>query len=61
MTKKTALITGIGGQDGSYLSEYLLSLGYDVYGMFRRHSVAENQNYRLHKLSDQVKGFMVIC
>lgn len=57
MSKKTALITGIGGQDGSYLSEYLLSLGYDVYGMFRRHSVAENQNYRLHGLSKEVKGF----
>lgn len=57
MSKKTALITGIGGQDGSYLSEYLLSLGYDVYGMFRRHSVAENQNYRLHNLNEEVKGF----
>jgi len=57
MSKKTALITGIGGQDGSYLSEYLLSLGYDVYGMFRRHSVAENQNYRLHGLNKEVKGF----
>ena len=57
MNKKTALITGISGQDGSYLSEHLLSLGYDVYGMFRRHSVAENQNHRLHKLNDEVKGF----
>tara|TARA_R110000823_G_scaffold188671_3_gene320641 strand:- start:3094 stop:4065 length:972 start_codon:yes stop_codon:yes gene_type:complete len=57
MTKKTALITGISGQDGSYLSEYLLSLGYNVYGMFRRHSVAENQNLRLHSLDDEVKGF----
>mgnify|MGYP005814316149 FL=1 len=47
---KKALITGIAGQDGSYLSEYLLSLGYEVHGMVRRHSVAENQNHRLHKL-----------
>ncbi len=31
----TALITGITGQDGSYLAEHLLSLGYDVYGMIR--------------------------
>ncbi|MGB6894634.1 MAG: GDP-mannose 4,6-dehydratase, partial [Dehalococcoidia bacterium] len=31
----TALITGITGQDGFYLAEYLLSLGYDVYGMIR--------------------------
>ena len=49
MTKK-ALITGIAGQDGSYLTEYLLSLGYEVHGIVRRHSVAENQNHRLHKL-----------
>ena len=48
MTKK-ALITGIAGQDGSYLTEYLLSLGYEVHGIVRRHSVAENQNHRLHK------------
>ena len=37
MTKK-ALITGITGQDGSYLAEFLLSRGYDVYGMVRRTS-----------------------
>ena len=46
---KRALITGINGQDGSYLSEYLLSLGYEVHGIVRRHSVAENQNHRLVK------------
>lgn len=34
--KKTALITGISGQDGSYLAELLLSKGYDVHGMARR-------------------------
>ena len=33
---KKALITGISGQDGSYLAEYLLELGYSVYGMVRR-------------------------
>src|SRR5438128_1358221 len=33
---KKALITGISGQDGSYLAEYLLSLGYEVYGLVRR-------------------------
>lgn len=54
MTKK-ALITGISGQDGSYLSEYLLSLGYEVHGIIRRHSVAENQNYRLHDLDNKVQ------
>lgn len=33
---KKALITGISGQDGSYLAEYLLGLGYEVYGLVRR-------------------------
>lgn len=47
---KKAFITGISGQDGSYLAEYLLSLGYEVHGMIRRHSVAENQQYRLEKI-----------
>ena len=46
---KKALITGINGQDGSYLSEHLLSLGYEVHGILRRHSVSENQNSRLVK------------
>lgn len=54
---KKALITGITGQDGSYLSEHLLSLGYEVYGIFRRHSVAENQNYRLQQVKGEIKGF----
>ena len=35
---KTALITGITGQDGSYLAEFLLEKGYDVHGMIRRNS-----------------------
>ena len=35
---KKALITGITGQDGSYLSEFLLSQGYEVYGVKRRSS-----------------------
>lgn len=37
--KKRALITGITGQDGSYLAEFLLEKGYDVYGMVRRSSM----------------------
>jgi GDP-D-mannose dehydratase len=36
---KTALITGITGQDGSYLAELLLGKGYDVHGIIRRSSV----------------------
>ena len=35
---KVALITGITGQDGSYLAELLLSKGYEVHGIVRRHS-----------------------
>ena len=36
---QTALITGITGQDGSYLAEFLLSKGYDVHGIVRRSSL----------------------
>ena len=39
MTKKTALITGVTGQDGSYLAEFLLEKGYDVHGIKRRSSL----------------------
>jgi GDPmannose 4,6-dehydratase len=48
--QKVALITGISGQDGSYLSEYLLSKGYEVHGIVRRNSVAENQDSRIAHL-----------
>ena len=47
---KTALITGITGQDGSYLSEYLISKEYEVHGIVRRNSVAENQDSRIAHL-----------
>jgi GDPmannose 4,6-dehydratase len=47
---KKAFITGINGQDGSYLAEYLLELGYKVYGIVRRHSVAEEQNTRIQQI-----------
>jgi GDPmannose 4,6-dehydratase len=40
---KTALITGITGQDGSYLAEFLLDKGYKVYGMVRR---ASTENFQ---------------
>lgn len=39
MTNKIALITGVTGQDGSYLSEFLLEKGYEVHGIIRRTSV----------------------
>jgi GDPmannose 4,6-dehydratase len=53
MSKK-AFITGISGQDGSYLSEHLLSLGYEVHGIVRRTSVSENQLSRLEHIIDNI-------
>ena len=54
--KKKAFISGINGQDGSYLSEYLLELGYEVYGIVRRNSIAENQESRIdHLVGNGVK------
>lgn len=44
---KRALITGINGQDGSYLAELLISKGYEVWGILKRNSVAETQTSRL--------------
>jgi GDPmannose 4,6-dehydratase len=52
---KIALITGINGQDGSYLAEFLLEKGYEVHGTLKRNSVAENQTSRLDKVYDKVK------
>lgn len=47
-----AFISGINGQDGSYLSEYLLSLGYEVHGIVRRNSISEHQETRIGPLVD---------
>ena len=52
MTK--ALIFGLTGQDGSYLAEFLLSMGYEVHGILRRNSVAENQTARLESCHEQL-------
>ena len=54
---KKALITGITGQDGSYLAEYLLALGYEVFGIIRRHSVVEQQTTRIDHIADKIKLF----
>jgi GDPmannose 4,6-dehydratase len=54
---KKAFITGIAGQDGSYLAEYLLSLGYEVHGMVRRQSTSENQSSRLLPVKDKIKTY----
>ena len=48
--KKTAFITGINGQDGSYLAELLLEKDYEVYGIVRRNSIAEHQESRIDHL-----------
>ena len=51
---KVALITGINGQDGSYLAELLLDKGYEVHGILKRNSVSENQTSRI-SVYDKIK------
>ena len=51
--KKSALITGIIGQDGSYLAELLLEKGYEVYGIMRRKSVVDYGN--VEHIKDKIK------
>lgn len=53
MSKKVALITGITGQDGSYLAEFLLNKGYKVYGMVRRASVDKYE--RIAHIMDKIE------
>jgi len=48
------LITGINGQDASYLSEYLLELGHDIYGTIRRHSDTLGQQSRIEHINDKL-------
>lgn len=50
-----ALITGISGQDGSYLAELLLEKGYEVYGTVRRQSLDENQDKRVAHISSDIR------
>ena len=53
---KIALITGVTGQDGSYLSEYLLEKGYEVHGMRRRSSVSNTENIEHLKIDPHLKN-----
>ena len=46
---KVALITGISGQDGSYLAEFLLDKGYQVHGIIRRVAL-EDETHRLWRI-----------
>ena len=48
-TKKKALITGITGQDGSYLAEFLLEKGYEVHGLVRRAAI-EDPAHRMSRI-----------
>ena len=50
MDRRKALITGITGQDGSYLAEFLLEKGYEVHGLVRRVAL-EDLAYRLHRIA----------
>ena len=48
------LIFGISGMDGSNLTDYMLSLGHEVYGMIRRNSYVEAQQHRLEHVKDRI-------
>ena len=52
---KRALITGITGQDGSYIAEYLLDKGYEVHGMVRRSSTENFE--RINHIKDKIKFY----
>ena len=52
---KKALITGITGQDGAYLSKLLLDKGYEVYGAFRRTSERNLNRFRFLEVEDRIK------
>lgn len=54
MTRRVAFITGISGQDGSYLAEYLLKNNYEVHGIVRRNSVSEHQESRIDHLAKDI-------
>jgi len=55
MRKKKALITGISGQDGSYLAELLLEKDYKVMGIVRRNSVPQNQTFRINHIFNKIE------
>lgn len=59
MENKRALITGINGQDGSYLAEFLLDKGYEVFGTIKRNSVSENQTSRLDSIYSKIKDNLI--
>lgn len=56
---KKALITGITGQDGSYLAEFLLKKGYEVYGMIRRVAL-ENPKHHLSRINHLIEDDAIV-
>ena len=58
--QKIALITGITGQDGSYLAEFLLGRGYEVHGLIRRHSISNTSriDHILRSNYNKIKFFL---
>ena len=61
MKKKIALITGITGQDGSYLAEFLVNKNYQVHGIRRRASVENLKNLDNLNLIYQEKKKISFC
>ncbi|MEP6947029.1 MAG: GDP-mannose 4,6-dehydratase [Acidobacteriota bacterium] len=55
--EKRALITGINGQDGSYLAELLLEKGYQVFGIVKRNSIIESQFSRIDHVRSKIELF----
>ena len=58
--RNVALITGVTGQDGSYLAEFLLDKGYEVHGLIRRHSISNTSriDHLIHSDYNRVKFFL---
>jgi GDPmannose 4,6-dehydratase len=57
MKKKTGLITGVGGMDGSHLADFLLTENYNVFGLIRRNSTADLENAKhLENKIDIIEG-----
>ena len=51
---RKALITGINGQDGSYLAEFLLDNNYEVFGIIKRNSITESQFSRIDHIREKL-------
>ena len=58
---RTALITGITGQDGSYLAEFLLAKGYDVHGTIRRSSTDFRERHAMMIFLMPCAAAAVLC